>query len=107
MSTSPTQSSAPTVPGYPFAESNQPSTMPIGPSSPQVPMPELMAAPYILILKTQVASGPVIAEASVGGSYIAGWRIILGIWSMLVPIPCESSPPHLLSRKDMTAKPTI
>ena len=79
MSTSPTQSSAPTVPGYPFAESNQPSTMPIGPSSPQVPMPEKIAVPCISSLKKQVARGPVMAEAMMGGNQTSGLRTMLGI----------------------------
>ena len=33
--------------------------------------------------------------------------MILGICSMLVPIPCEMSPPTPFSRKDVTAKPTM
>ena len=65
MSTSPVQSSAVTVSGY--SPPNQPRMIPMGPSIPQVPIPELIAAPYILILKTQVARGPVTAAATVGG----------------------------------------
>ena len=39
---------------------------PIGPQSPQVPMPEFIAAPFICILNTQVAIGPVMADVSIG-----------------------------------------
>ena len=56
---------------------------------------------------TQVAIGPVIAAASVGGTHTQGFLIILGTCSMDVPIPCAIRPPHLFSLKLITAKPTI
>lgn len=52
---------------------------PIGPHSPQVPIPELIAAPFIFILKMHVAIGPVIAEVMIGGSHVYGFLIILPI----------------------------
>ena len=65
----------------------QPAITPIWPTRPQVPMPLETAAPFISILKRQVAIGPVIAEASVGGIQIFGFLMIFGIWSILVPKP--------------------
>ena len=47
------------------------------------------------------------ADASVGPIQIRGFRTILPIWSMEVPIPWDTRPPHLFSLKDMTANPTI
>ena len=70
-------------------------------------MPEATGAPFICMRKTQVAIGPVMAEVMMGGSQIKGLRTILPICSMEVPMPCETSPPHLFSLKDMNAKPTI
>ena len=55
----------------------------------------------------QVAMGPVIAEVTQGAIQIFGLRTMLPICSMEVPMPWETSPPHLFSGKDMTAKPTI
>ena len=49
----------------------QPVHTPMGPQRPQVPMPELIGAPFISSLNTQVAMGPVMAEASVGAA-VAG-----------------------------------
>ena len=57
--------------------------------------------------KTQVDRGPTMTLAMMGGSMIWGRRMRLGIWSMLVPMPCAMSPPQRFSRKDWTAKPTI
>ena len=48
-----------------------------------------------------------IAEATVGAIQIRGFLTMLPIWSMEVPIPCDTSPPHLFSLKDITAKPII
>ena len=45
------------------------------------------AAPFISILKRQVARGPVIALAIIGGSHTLGFLIMLGICSILVPSP--------------------
>ena len=58
-------------------------------------------------LKMQVAMGPVMAEASVGGIQMRGFLTMLPIWSMEVPRPWLMMPPQRFSRKDMTAKPTI
>lgn len=52
---------------------------PICPHRPQVPIPELMGAPFISSPNTQVAMGPVMAEASVGGIQIRGFFTMLGI----------------------------
>ena len=38
---------------------------------------------------------------------MSGCFIMLGICNMLVPIPCEISPPTPFSLNDITAKPTI
>ena len=65
----------------------QPVHTPMGPQRPQVPMPELMGAPFISSLNTQVAMGPVMADASVGAIHTRGLRTMLGIWSMEVPSP--------------------
>ena len=70
-------------------------------------MPEETAAPFISRRKMQVAMGPVMAEVKVAGIQIFGFRTMLPIWSMEVPRPWETRPPHLFSRKDSTAKPTI
>ena len=51
--------------------------------------------------------GPVTAEAAIGGTQIQGFLTILPICSIEVPMPWETSPPHLFSLKDITAKPTI
>ena len=52
-----------------------------------IAMPEDTGAPFISSLNRQVAMGPVIMEASVGGIQIRGFLIMLGICSMLVPTP--------------------
>ena len=70
-------------------------------------MPLDTAGPFISSRNRQVASGPVMAEASVGGIHIRGLRTMLPIWSMLVPNPCAARPPQRFSGKLMTAKPTI
>ena len=70
-------------------------------------MPEETGAPFISSLKRQVAKGPVMAEAKMGGIQILGFFTMLGIWSILVPMPCATKPPQRLSRKLITAKPTI
>ena len=65
----------------------QPVYTPIWPTRPQVPMPEDTAAPFISKWNTQVASGPVMALASVGAIQIRGFLTMLPICSMLVPRP--------------------
>ena len=55
----------------------------------------------------QVATGPVIAAARVGGSQMRGFLTILPICSMEVPSPCATRPPQPFSAKLMTAKPII
>ena len=70
-------------------------------------MPEDMAGPFISSRNRQVASGPVMAEASVGGIHIRGLRTMLPICSILVPSPWAARPPQRFSGKLMTAKPTI
>ena len=85
----------------------QPVQMPIWPQKPQVPMPELTGAPFICNLKMQVAMGPVMAEARMGGIQILGFLTMLGICSMLVPTPWATRPPQRFSLKLMTAKPII
>ena len=47
------------------------------------------------------------AEAKVGAIQIRGFLMMLGTCSMEVPRPWATKPPHLFSRKLMTAKPTI
>ena len=47
------------------------------------------------------------AEAKVGAIQIRGFLMMLGTWSMEVPKPWATKPPHLFSRKLMTANPTI
>ena len=65
----------------------QPVMRPIWPQRPEVPMPELMAAPFIWSLNRQVASGPFTMEATTGGSQRMGFLTRLGTWSMEVPRP--------------------
>ena len=48
-----------------------------------------------------------IADVMIGGIQILGFRTMLPICSMDVPIPWEISPPHLFSLKDINAKPII
>lgn len=49
---------------------SHPVYTPICPTKPQVPIPEETAGPFICNLKIQVAIGPVMAEAKVGGIQI-------------------------------------
>ena len=70
-------------------------------------MPELMGSPFISSWNTQVARGPVTAEVRMAGSQIRGFFTMLGIWSIEVPMPWLTRPPHRFSRKDSTAKPTM
>lgn len=85
----------------------QPVQTPSCPHRPQVPIPELMGAPFISNLNRQVAMGPVIAEVRMAGSQILGLRTMLGIWSMDVPMPWLTRPPQPFSLKESTAKPTM
>ena len=50
-------------------------------------MPELIGAPFIWSLNTQVAIGPVIAEVTMGAIQIRGFLTMFGIWSIEVPSP--------------------
>ena len=50
-------------------------------------MPEETAVPFISRWNRHVASGPVMADTSVGGIQIRGFFTMLGICSMLVPMP--------------------
>ena len=50
-------------------------------------MPEETGVPFICILKTQVARGPVMAEVTMGAIQIRGFLTMLPIWSMEVPMP--------------------
>ena len=59
--------------------------IPIGPTSPQVPIPA--ATPLQVSLNTIVEIGPHTAAASVGAIQIAGFLQILPIWSIEVPSP--------------------
>ena len=59
----------------------------MGPHRPQVPMPELTAAPFISSLKMHVEMGPVMAEVTMAGIQIFGLRTMLPICSMEVPSP--------------------
>lgn len=52
---------------------------PICPTKPQVPIPEETVGPFICNLKIQVAIGPVMAEAKVGGIQIFGFFTMLPI----------------------------
>ena len=70
-------------------------------------MPEFTGAPFISSWNRQVAKGPVIMEARMGGIQIRGFLMMLGICSMLVPMPWATRPPQRFSLKLMTAKPTI
>ena len=79
--------------------------VPICPTRPAVPMPA--NTPALRMSNSVVASGPRIAEASVGGTRISGWRRMLGTCSIDVPRPCAIRPPTPFSRNDVTAKPTI
>lgn len=65
----------------------QPVQTPIGPHRPQVPIPELTAAPFISRWKRQVATGPVIILVRIGGIQIRGFLRIFPICSILVPSP--------------------
>ena len=56
---------------------------------------------------TQVAMGPVMAAAKVGGIQMRGFFTMLPIWSIEVPKPCARRPPQRFSRKLNTAKPII
>ena len=65
----------------------QPVHTPSWPHRPQVPIPELMAAPFICRRNRQVAMGPVMAEVTVGAIQTRGFFTMLGICSMEVPRP--------------------
>lgn len=54
-----------------------------------------------------VDTGPRMAAVRVGAIQIAGFFMMLPIWSIDVPKPCEMSPPIPLSLKLMIAKPII
>ena len=75
------------------------------PTKPDVPIPP--PAGLFSILHTNVAIGPNIALATIGGIQIIGFLIIFGTWSIDVPNPWAKSPFHLFALKLITAKPTI
>ena len=58
---------------------NQPVETPICPTSPQVPMPEETGVPFICSRNRQVAMGPVMADATMGGIQIFGFFTMLPI----------------------------
>ena len=104
----PIQSIAPMDVFKPPATSfTHPVYTPICPTKPHVPIPLETAGPFICRRKTQVARGPVMALATIGGIQVFGFLIILGICSMLVPRPCETRPPTPFSFQLITAKPII
>ena len=105
-----TQSMAVMAALAPLATSlTHPAYTPMGPTMPQVPMPE--ATPpegsFIWNWNTQVARGPVMAEVKMAGSQMRGLRTMLPICSMEVPRPWLMRPPHRFSRKERKAKPTM
>ena len=57
----------------------QPVYTPICPTRPHVPMPDEIGAPFISILKRQVAIGPVTAASSVGAIQTRGFLTMLPI----------------------------
>lgn len=80
MSSSPIQSNAVMADFAPEATSAaQPVYTPICPTSPQVPIPEDTAAPFIWSLKIQVDTGPITAEERMAGSQIFGFFTIFPI----------------------------
>ena len=79
----------------------------MGPTSPQVPIPEVTAGPLFSKWNRQVARGPVIMDAKVAGIQILGFLTMFPICNMEVPSPCETKPDTPFSRKEITAKPTI
>ncbi|CUP72702.1 Uncharacterised protein [Flavonifractor plautii] len=90
MSASPTQSREVMAALAPVATSlTHPAYTPMGPTMPQVPMPEATAeaGSFISSRNRQVARGPVMAEVRIAGSQMRGLRTMLPIWSMEVPRP--------------------
>ena len=85
----------------------QPVYTPMGPTRPQVPMPEETAVPFICRWKTQVAMGPVMAEARVGGIQILGVADDVAHLEHGGPqsLRHQAAPPVL--PKERMAKPTI
>ena len=70
-----------------FPEAIHPVYTPICPTRPQVPIPLLTAGPFISRWKIHVATGPVIADARIGGIHVFGFFKIFGICNILVPSP--------------------
>lgn len=56
----------------------QPVTIPMGPTMPEVPMPEEIGGPFCLSLKTTVAMGPLTIEATTAGNHSTGFLSKLG-----------------------------
>ena len=77
----------------------------IWPTNPDVPIPA--PAALFVILRIHVETGPVIADAKVGGTSIHGFFNIFGTWSIEVPIPCAKRPAIPFSLKLITANPII
>ena len=69
--------------------------VPICPTKPQVPIPDSKAE--FSIPKNKIATGPIIAEAKVGGIQIFQFLYILGTYNILVPNPCANTPLKPLS----------
>ena len=111
ISTSPSQSMPVMAAFAPLATSlTQPVYTPICPTRPHVPIPEDTGAPFISRRNRQVATGPVMADASVGGIHTRGLRTMLPICSMLVPSPWAASPPQRFSvnhRGSSCIKPSL
>ena len=80
---------------------------PIGPTKPDVPIPEDIGEPFISILNTLVARAPVIALVNIGGIHVLGFLAMFGICNMEVPIAWAVKPPQLLSLLLMAANPII
>lgn len=57
----------------------QPEYTPIWPTKPHVPIPDDTAVPFICSLKRHVATGPVIADVTIGAIHILGFFIMFPI----------------------------
>jgi aspartate aminotransferase len=79
---------------YPACLATQPVQTPMGPTRPQVPMPEDTGSPFISSLKRQVDMGPVMAEVTMAGIQIRGCGRCcpFAAWRCPVPgTPCRPS----------------
>ena len=101
-----------TMASYPMLRAFSPGTIhpvmtPIGPTRPHVPIPEEIGVLFCVIMNTQVAIGPVIADATTGGIHSKGFLKRFGMSSIDVPRPMDKRPLLLLSRYEQTANPII